>query len=304
MEQAIEGREPAAVTVVNNAPLTAPNNVAPLTSPARRQFESEQIGAIRRTVAKDCTDAEFVMFLELCARYQLDPFARHIWAARMGGQNGAVSIIIGRDGLLAIAERHPDFRGLEGQPVYAGDDFRTQVSDAGIAVIHETAKVSERGELVGAWARVFREGRRPTYFFAPIDEYKPSGKKLEYSPWSRQLSAMILKCAESMALRKAFSVAGLVPEEETQANRVDLTAPTAEPDYGEGPEGDWLRELVAEANRLQPGSYRPARLAALMGASDFEREALTASLVEFIVERGGDVPSRPDPDVIDAEAAA
>lgn len=275
-----------------------------ITSPARALFAPDQVGAIRRTVAKDCDDNEFVMFLELAARYGLDPFARQIWAAKMGGQNGPVTIFVGRDGLLSIAERHEDYEGMEGDVVREGDTLERTA--AGVVHTYVRSYAKPTGEspprpaerrIVGAWARVHRRGRRPTFFYAPISEYKPTGRRLEVSPWSRQESAMILKCAESMALRKAFSVSGLVPEEETRANRVDLTAVGDEPDWGEGALGEWLEALAAEANRVDPGSHRPARMAMLLrGATDFEREALATSLSEFVAERGGEVPARPEPE--------
>lgn len=288
---------------------------ASLGVPARYGFEKEQRLAIRATVAKDCNDHEFVMLLELAARYELDPFARQIWAAKMSGANGPVSILIGRDGLLAIADRNPDFRGMRAAAVHENDslvlDRVTRPGDGTerIDVAHTwpggSLKRDARGELVAAFAIVRREGRDDTLFIAYLDEYVPANiENMRRSPWQRQREGMLIKCAQSNALRVAYSISGFVPDEETQANRaLDTTAAPAEPVYDDGPDGEWLRALVAEANRMRPGSYRPAKLAALMGASDFEFEALAASLVAFIGQHGGDAPARPE-EPVDAEVVA
>jgi phage recombination protein Bet len=251
----------------------------PVTELARGAWDEEKVSIIKKSVASELTDPEFQVFLETAARYGLDPLRQEIWPMKMGGK---FVPLVGRDGLLSIAQRHPDFAGWEGDVVREFDTFR---------------KTSDPDRPI-----VYRNGRRPTYFFAPWAEYNRGQQA-----WRTHPSAMILKAALATALRLAFNLSGLYAAaefglEDAPGGRVDLTAPPAEPDYGEGPDGEWLRALVAEANRVQPGSYRPAKLAALMGASDFEREALAASLVEFIVERGGQVPGRPDPDVIDAEA--
>lgn len=288
----------------------------PVTELARGAWDEEKVSIIKKSVASELTDPEFQVFLETAARYGLDPLRQEIWPMKMGGK---FVPLVGRDGLLSIAQRHPDFAGWEGDVVREFDTFR-KTSDPDRPVVHEyelagarmvvedgkpkrdPESEKRRGNPVGAYAIVYRNGRRPTYFFAPWAEYNRGQQA-----WRTHPSAMILKAALATALRLAFNLSGLYAAaefglEDAPGGRVDLTAPPAEPDYGEGPDGEWLRALVAEANRVQPGSYRPAKLAALMGASDFEREALAASLVEFIVERGGQVPGRPDPDVVDAEA--
>src|SRR4051812_50200299 len=84
-----------------------------LTSPARYGWETEQVEAIRRTVAKDCNDAEFVMFLELAARYRLDPFVRAIWAAWMSDKpDSPGAVLAGRHGPISAGERGGTFEGM------------------------------------------------------------------------------------------------------------------------------------------------------------------------------------------------
>lgn len=273
---------------------------------ARGKFDPGQMELIRATVASDCNEAELGMFLELCARYELDPFARQIWAVKMKGR---LTIIVARDGLLAIADRSGEFIGMEGDVVRENDDFR-KVS--GNAMPEHSYGAKDRGTIVGAWATVFREGRKPTYFFAPFEEYMPSGRNLtDYSPWKYQTSAMILKCAEAMALRKGFTISGLVAEEEMGNQRLVNGAAAEVEDEVETEWGDdaslasWLEALFAAVNAERPGAWMPAKIRmTLRGKSHEEREVIASQLVDNLVKVGARVPEREviqDAEVVDPE---
>lgn len=245
--------------------------------PARYGFDPAQVRAIKATVAKDCSDAELVMFLEVCARYGLDPFAKQAYAAKMGG--GGVSIIVSRDGLLAHAHRQPDFVRLDCDVVRKGDSFEVAFVDGQRLVKHSYGDPAARGEVVGAWAMVERRDHGSTYFYAPMEEYKRS------SPiWSKHPSAMILKVAESYALRKAYSISGIVGEAEVDTRQAgNLTAPPPsqpQPDFGDDPElAAELRDAIDRARAESPDNWRPAKVAALLhDATDETRRELLAEI--------------------------
>lgn len=277
-----------------------------LTKPARFAFDPDQIATIKRTVAKDCTDSEFQMFMEVLGRHGLDPFVGQIYAAKMparDGQPGGVAIIVSRDGLLAIANREPSFNGMDGDVVRAGDRFTSKFVNVERMIEHIAEGGTEhRGAIIGAWAMVHREGRRPTYFFAPFDSYKTNNKT-----WSKYPDAMILKVAESMALRKAFSITGVVGEGEMDA-QMETTVTVGEPDDSSidwGPDpvfGTFLRLLFAEANRVSPDAFRPRKIAfKLAGIDDGERAKIARDLEAFILRHNGTVPT---PDDVQAAMAA
>lgn len=199
---AVEEGEARAEELVVNAPRA-------ITERARGMFDEGQMELIKSTVAKDCNAAELAMFLELCARYELDPFAKQIWAVKYGGR---MTIFASRDGLLSLANRHADFEGVSGDVVCEHDSFTKAHTPDGLQITHEVTEVDpeKRGNILGAWACVHRTGRVPTYFLAEMGQYKGRGD----SPWGKQPYAMILKVAESNALRKSFSVSGLIGEDE------------------------------------------------------------------------------------------
>lgn len=279
-----------------------------ITVPARLGFEQQQVVAIKNTVAAECSPAELVMFLEIAARYELDPFAKQIYAAKMKGR---VVIIVSRDGLLAHAHKQATFERMDGDVVHENDEFTSvfengerKIKHAFSTKVDPSASGAEgeplgRGKIIGAWARVVREGHGETFFFAPMSEYVQDRE----GPWKKTPSAMILKCAETYALRKAFSISGVVGEDEVEKERKTLTdvatgktteQPFTNLDLGPEPRAGHIARLATIANEIKPGSYRPAKLAAL--ASD--PEALVDELSRFILAAGGEVPDEP----IDAEA--
>ena len=147
------------------------------------QYNPQQIQLIRDICAQNCTDNEFLLLMQLAKTYQLDPFAKQIWAIKYG--NNPAAIFCGRDGFLAIAHRSGKFDGMESGTRKDGDD------------------------LVG-WCRVYRKDMsRPFEVEVSLSEYS-TGKNL----WQTKPKTMIVKVAESHALRRAFGISGLYAPEE------------------------------------------------------------------------------------------
>jgi phage recombination protein Bet len=283
----------------------------PLTQPARFAFDNEQLALMKRTVARGAGDNEFLLFLELIGRYKLDPFAGQAYLAKMPGKDGeppSFKTLVSRDGLLAIANRYNDFEGMEGDVIYATDTI-ARTAD-GFAHLYDPIAADERfkSDIVGAWARCFRAGRRPTFFLAKYASYKRDIKV-----WKTYPDAMVLKCAESMVLRKQFSITGLVPEDEVGGyydERVggvvagDQTAAGQEPDWGPDEElGHRLQIAFAEANRVRPGSFLPQKIRLqLAGADHLKRTQVLQTVTDFVLANGGSIPI--EGEAVEEEVAA
>lgn len=183
------------------------NALAAVSSTAAVTWTPEQVDTITRTVAKGATKDELSMFMHLSKQYGLDPFAKDIWFIKMGSSQPV--IMTSRDGYLKIANRDSDFDGLVSDVVYANDKF-SKTKDG---VNHEYS-VKDRGPIAGAYAMVYRKSRSfPVFVFAPMRDYaKPNGT------WKQYPHAMILKVAEAMALKRAFSISGLVTKEELEGD--------------------------------------------------------------------------------------
>jgi phage recombination protein Bet len=171
-------------------------------------FTQKEVETIKRTVASDANTDELRMFLHIAKTYGLDPFNKEIFFWKIKGKP---TIMTSRDGYLKIADRHEEYNGLVSDVVRENDKFRRKAQ----GIDHEYG--TNRGDIIGAYALVYRKDREyPVYVFAPFQEYF-AGTRV----WTKYPSAMILKVAESMALKRAFTVSGLVTAEEMDVQRLN-----------------------------------------------------------------------------------
>ncbi len=176
----------------------------------KTNFLPEQINHIKKTIALNATPDEFKTFMYLCQAYSLDPLKKEIYFIKYGGKS---TIITSRDGYLKIANANQNFDGIESDVVYQGDTV-TKRDDGSIHITYGPEHLSfNKAKLTGAFCSVFRKDRaKATAVFVSIKEYY----KKEAPIWQRYTNAMILKVAEAMALKRAFSISGLVTKEEIE----------------------------------------------------------------------------------------
>ena len=143
----------------------------------------EQTQLISTTIAPGCSNDELRLFAYACQRTGLDPFSKQIYAFKRGGK---MSIQAGIVGLRVIAERTGQLDGSE--TYWCGDD--------GIwADVWLNSKPPAAAKTV-----LHRKGAaHPFVGVARFADYN-AGQGL----WSKMPAAMIAKCSEALALRKAF----------------------------------------------------------------------------------------------------
>ena len=223
----------------------------------RFDLAPKQVALIKHTVAADCDEDEFNLYMEAARAYGLDPFRRQIIPLVFGKKSRdksrrRMSIVVTRDGLRVIAQRCKNYRpASEPAEVVIDPALIGPTNPKGIVVVR--IKLWQQDNQ-GAWYPVMGEAYWAE--FAPLsyppecwetydtgNTYEDSGKKImarrlrpgseekrvldDSGQWAKMPIVMIVKCAEVAALRAGWpdQFGGLYAEEELEKSRIlDLTA--------------------------------------------------------------------------------
>lgn len=207
------------------------SNVAVL--PTSNVMSQAQLQLIRRTIANDCNDAEFDLFMAAARSAGLDPFRKQISPLvfnKNKPDKRRMSIITTIDGLRVIAARSGLYRPDEDEPEFSYDEAeKGPTNPLGLTKAKVRIYIADKPVMgVAYWTE-----------FAPItDEWgedesgrrRPTGKKVldTGGNWGRMPRVMLAKCAEAQALRKAFpeDLSGLYEGAELDQARVVEVLPS------------------------------------------------------------------------------
>lgn len=168
----------------------------------QEMWDDKQLAALKQLGLANAPKADLAVFLHYAQRTGLDPFARQLYMIERGGRYTIQASI---DGLRIVAQRSGEYAGQVG-PFWCGDDGEW------IDVWLDTKPP------VAAKVGVMRKGfNEPLWAVAKFDSYNAN------SPiWRKMPDTMIAKCAEALALRKAFpnDLSGIYTTEEMEQAEV------------------------------------------------------------------------------------
>lgn len=154
------------------------------------EMTNDKLELIKKTVAKGATDLELELFLHACKRTGLDPLMKQIYCIKRGAN---MAMQTGIDGYRLIADRTGKYAGSD-EPQYTvgGDGFP------------DVASVTVTKLIDGMPCKFTASARWKEY----CQESSPMWKKMPF--------LMLGKCAEALALRKAFpaELSGVYTHEE------------------------------------------------------------------------------------------
>jgi phage recombination protein Bet len=189
----------------------ASNAVAVHDGSVAMQVFGDEYAAIKNGIAQNLTDAELDYLASVSRSMGLSVLRKQIYGTKRKSKvNGqwveSVVIQVGIDGYRVIAERTGRYGGQIG-PFWCGPDG--QWSDVWLA---------DDPPMAAKVAVIRKDFTEPLWAVATFHSYaamyegKPSGL------WAKMPEVMLAKCAESLALRKAFpdEMAGTYTEEEMQ----------------------------------------------------------------------------------------
>lgn len=189
-----------------------------------RKFTQEEVGLIHRTMMEGASKDDVALFVATCERTGLDPFARQIMpTSRKVKKNEVWTTVWGNlttiDGLRKIAVDTGEYAGQEG-PWWCGSD--------GLWKEVWLAKTPPQAAKVIVHRKGFTHGLPAVALFDAYAQKTKEGKL--NSVWSNLGELMIAKCAEALALRKAFpnEMAGLYTADEMAQAGVVMPEPVAE----------------------------------------------------------------------------
>lgn len=267
----------------------------------------EQIDLLKDTMCKGATDSELALFVQICNRTQLDPFSRQIFAIKRWDSKLKREVM---------------------QTQTSIDGFRLSAARTGEHVGTDDVVYDTEDADYPLWAsvtvyRLVKGQRAPYTAKARWNEYVQKTKDGEVTHmWRKMPYLMLGKCAEALALRKAFpaELSGLFTADE-MGQAENEAPPMAKQEARQEPQKalsgvtltsvlagitaavthDELARVADVAKRLSPTDKAKAKMAYAKRHGEITAEAMRPSEIPHDPDTGEVKDDMPPFDAAEAE---
>ena len=152
------------------------------------------------------SDSELAMLVAMATHQNLSPWLKEIYFIKYG--SAPAQFVVSRDAYRKRAQRDPNFNGIRTGVIVENESGEVEKLDGAFKKKNQI--------LIGAWCEVqMKNLDYPIYVAVSYDEYVQMKNGQPNSMWSNKPMTMLVKVAESQALRMAFpEMSGTYSEEE------------------------------------------------------------------------------------------
>ncbi|RAV18858.1 RecT family recombinase [Paenibacillus contaminans] len=213
-------------------------------------FSQTELDTLKATIARGTTNEQFALFVQTCARSGLNPFLNQIHCIVYNSEKHGpqMSIQIAVEGIVALAKRHPQYKGFVAAEIRKNDHFKAKMHSGEIE--HEP-DVMNPGETIGAYCVAYRDDAPNMLVIVRRDQVEHLLKGRNSQMWKDYFDDMIVKHAIKRAFKRQFGIEVAEDEQIGAADNIPAYEPPAR------------RDITAEANaasaaeQLQPPPPKP-----------------------------------------------
>ena len=166
--------------------------------PNQTSWDDAQLAALRQLGVSDASEGDLAVYLNYCQQTGMSPFAKQIYMIGRREKRGNDWIVkqtiqMGIDGFRIIAQRSREYQG-QTKPEWCGPDG-----------VWKEVWLDKVNNPVAARVGVRRKGFvEPLYATALWESYAVYYNDVLSPMWKKHGPGQLLKCAEALAIRKAF----------------------------------------------------------------------------------------------------
>ncbi|WBX80148.1 MULTISPECIES: RecT family recombinase [Virgibacillus] len=174
------------------------------------ELSEQDVLTIRQTLAKDCNDSQFKLFMSIAKSSGANPVMNEIYPAVRAGQ---LTVQFAVEFFVRKSKESDGYKGHDVQLVHENDEFKMHQEkddqDRYFAVIDEHSWGFPRGKVIGGYAIAYRENMKPFTVVMEVDEvehFKKSQIGMQKTMWTNYFNDMFKKHMLRRALKAAYDL--------------------------------------------------------------------------------------------------